>query len=151
MFHSRTSNNKINKLHERALRLVYKDYNSSFQELLNRDNSFSIHHRNLQNLATEMYKVKNDISPIFMKSIFPLSNKPYFLRNDNEFKTDNIPTVSYGSETIMYRGPKTWELVPSSIKSSTSLNEFKEKIKHWKPEGCMCRICKIYISNLGFI
>ena len=151
MFHSRTSNNKINKLHERALRLVYKDYNSSFQELLNRDDSFSIHHRNLQKLATEMYKVKNDLSPSFMKMIFPLSNNTYLLRNDKEFKTNNFRTVSYGSETITYRGPKTWELVPSNIKSSNSLNEFKEKIKHWKPEGCMCRICKTYISNLGFI
>ena len=130
MFHSRTSNNKINKLHERALRLVYNDYNSSFQELLNRDDSFSIHHRNLQKLATEMYKVKNDLSPSFMKMIFPLSNNTYLLRNDKEFKTNNFRTVSYGSETITYRGPKTWELVPSNIKSSNSLNEFKEKIKH---------------------
>ena len=151
MFHSRTSNNKINKLHERALRLVYKDYNSSFQELLNRDDSFSIHHRSLQKLATEMYKVKNDLSPSFMKMIFPLSNNTYLLRNDKEFKTNNFRTVSYGSETITYRGPKTWELVPTNIKSSNSLNEFKEKIKHWKPEGCMCRICKTYINNLGFI
>ena len=52
---------------------------------------------------------------------------------------------------IMYRGPKTWELVPSSIKSSNILNEFKEKIKLWEPEGCMCRICKTYISNLSYI
>ena len=71
MFHSRTSNNKINKLHERALRQVYKDYNSSFQELLNRDNSFSIHHRNLQQLATEMYKVHKIDLPFIKQSLFP--------------------------------------------------------------------------------
>ena len=82
-----------------------------------------------------MYKVKNDISPIFMKSIFPLSTNPYFLRNDNEFKTDDIRTVSYGSETIMYRGPKTWELVPSSINNlKPRFMNLKIKIKHWKPE-----------------
>ena len=54
MFHSRTLNNKINKLHERALRLVYKDYISSFENLLNIDNTFTIQERNLQKLATEM-------------------------------------------------------------------------------------------------
>ena len=54
MHHSRTLNNKINKLHERALRLVHKDHISTFEELLLQDESFTIHHRNLQKLATEM-------------------------------------------------------------------------------------------------
>ena len=151
MFHSRTLNNKINRLHLRALRLVYKDNTSSFQELLTMDNSFTIHHRNLQKLATEMYKVKNNMSPSFMNSMFPLASNIYNLRNNQDFKTDNIRTVSYGSETIAYRGPKTWALVPQNIQNSNTLQEFKAKIKHWKPEGCMCRICKVYIANLGFI
>ena len=59
MFHNRTLNNKINKLHERALRLVYKNENLSFIELLDMDNSVTIHQTNPQTLAIEMYKVKN--------------------------------------------------------------------------------------------
>ena len=55
MFHSRRLNNKINSIHERALRITYQDHISTFQELLNKDNSISIHHRNLQVLATEMF------------------------------------------------------------------------------------------------
>ena len=58
MFHSRTLNNKINKLHERALRVPYKDEPTSFETLLHRDATFTIHERNLQKLATLMYKVK---------------------------------------------------------------------------------------------
>ena len=46
MFHNRSINNKINKLHERALRLVYKDDNLSFRELLDKDHSFTIHEKN---------------------------------------------------------------------------------------------------------
>ena len=61
MFHSRSLNNKINKLHERALRIVYKDYNSSFENLLITDNTVTIHDRNLQKLATQMYKIKNNL------------------------------------------------------------------------------------------
>ena len=64
MFHNRTLNNKINKLHERALRLAYKYDSSSFQELLDSDDADTIHCRNLQKLAIEMYKVKNKISPL---------------------------------------------------------------------------------------
>ena len=52
MFHSRKLNERINHIHERALRIVYKDFNSSFQKLLIKDNSSNIHHRKLQNLQS---------------------------------------------------------------------------------------------------
>ena len=57
MFHNRSLNHKINRLHERCLRVIYNDGHSSYDELLNLDNSVSIHHRNLQILATEMFRV----------------------------------------------------------------------------------------------
>ena len=63
-------NHKINHIHERALRLVYQDYTSSFADLLKRDNSLTFHHRNIHQVAIEMFKVKHDISPPFMKEIF---------------------------------------------------------------------------------
>ena len=56
MLHSRTLNNKINRIHERALRTVNSEYNSSFNELLDKDGSFTIHQRNVQSLAIEIYK-----------------------------------------------------------------------------------------------
>ena len=151
MFHSRTLNSRINRLHERALRMVYKDNNMTFEELLIMDKSFTIHDRNLQKLAIEMFKAKNNLSPNFMKSIFPTSKNPYNLRMDTHFEPNNIRTVSYGSETLYYRGPQIWTLIPNDIRNSTNLNEFKAKIKNWKPKGCLCRICKIFIPNLGFI
>ena len=151
MFHSRILNNRINSLHERALRLVYKDQDSSFEQLLQRDNSFSIHHRNLQKLATEMYKVKHNLSPSFMHSIFPNMNITYNLRNNPEFRTENIRTTYSCSETLTFCGPKTWDLVPKSIKESSTINEFKGKIKLWRPDGCLCKMCMVYIANLGVI
>ena len=48
MFCSRKMNNKINYIHERALRLVYDDYTSTFNDLLKKDESVCIHHRNIQ-------------------------------------------------------------------------------------------------------
>ena len=61
MFHNGTLNNKINKLHERALRITYKDEKSTFSELLEKDKSVTIHERNIQKLPTLLYKVKNKI------------------------------------------------------------------------------------------
>ena len=69
MFHSKDLNNKINSLHERTLRIAYRD-RSSFQDLLRKDNEVFIHHRNIQALATEMFKVKNNIALEIMKELF---------------------------------------------------------------------------------
>ena len=62
MFHSRTLNNEINSIHERALRIAYNDRKSSFKELLRKNNTVSIHHRNLQVLATEIFEIKKQHS-----------------------------------------------------------------------------------------
>ena len=151
MFHGKHMNNKINHIHERALRLVYNDYSTSFESLLEKDQSFTIHERNLQSLAIEMFKLKNEISPKIMQDLFPLREKSYNTRGDNIFKTSNVKTVYYGTETLLFRGPKTWSLVPPDIRKSTSLEIFKKNIKKWKPIGCTCRICKPFVKDLGFI
>ena len=70
MFHSRTLNNKINRLHERCLRVIYNDKLSNFEELLQKDHSVSIHHNNAHVLAIEMYKAVNGISPEIMNEVF---------------------------------------------------------------------------------
>ena len=63
MFHSRTLNHKINRIHERALRTVYSDYNSSFNELLDKDGSFTIHQRYVQSLAIKIFEYLHGRSP----------------------------------------------------------------------------------------
>ena len=68
MCHSRALNSKINRLHERCLRIIYKT--STFKKLLQKDNSVSIHYRNIQALAIEMYKVVDGIAPEIMNEIF---------------------------------------------------------------------------------
>ena len=133
MFHDRTLNNNINRLHKRSLRLVYKEPHFTFEEHLKKDKSFCIHHRNLQKLATEMYKTLNNISPIFMKEVLPEREMSYALRKNNPFQSRNVNSVYNGTETLSFRGSKTWEMVPTDIKKSKSLKEFKAKIKNWKP------------------
>ena len=78
MFHSRSLNNKINRIHERARRLVYQN-NLSFPELLDLDNSVTVHQKNLQVLVTEIYKVKNGIAPDITNDFFELQNPSYNL------------------------------------------------------------------------
>ena len=62
-----------------------------------------------------------------------------------------VRTVNYGIETLRYRGPVVWNLIPDDIKKSKSLESFKNEIGNWKPQGCQCRLCKEYIPDLGYI
>ena len=87
MFHSRKLNSRVNKLHERALRIVYQDYACSFTELLEKDNSTTIYVKNIQLLAAELFKAKNGLSPPFMNKIFVENAQHYYdLRKKAEFK-----------------------------------------------------------------
>ena len=96
-------NNRINRLHERSLRIVYNDYTSTFEELLMKDNSLSIHHRNLQVFATLLYKIINNQSPELLTNIFPVScGNQYNLRSANVFQARNVYTVRYGTETLSF-------------------------------------------------
>ena len=83
MFHNRSLNNKINRIHERALRITYNDKSSSFQDLLKKGNSVSIHHRNIRTLATEIFQFLQGLSPPILNEVFSERNFNYNLRGIN--------------------------------------------------------------------
>ena len=87
MFCGRTRNNRINKLQERALRILYKDDQSTFQHLLNKDKSITIHARNIQLLAPEMYKAKNGNLPCSLSEFVTPREISYNLRGGSDFLT----------------------------------------------------------------
>ena len=88
MFHSRRLNNKINNVHEKTLRIVYSDYKSTFQELLHKDASFSMYHRNIQTLPIEIYKQIQGLSQTITGKVFKINRTlPDNLRTHNEFSS----------------------------------------------------------------
>ena len=92
MFHSTSVNNKINHLHERSLRIVYKNNISSFEYLLKNDRSFTIHHRNIQSIAIELFKVKGNLSNSIMYNIFQTRKINYNLRSRTDFASICVNT-----------------------------------------------------------
>ena len=149
MFHSRTLNTRINRIHERSLRLIFRDDNSPFKDLLLLNNSHTIHHRNIQSLGIELYKVAYGLSPKIMNEVFHLNPSPIH-PSESTFIGRNVKTVSWGTETIAHLSPKIWSLIPANFKKF-SLSKFKNKIRNWTPINCPCRLCKTYIKDLGFV
>ena len=112
--------------------LVYY-VNSSFYELLDKDGSFTIHQRNVQSLAIEIYKYLHGLTPAILDEVFKVNKIiPYDLRMHNELYARNPKTVTYGTETIFSLSP-ICALIPQNIChkniiDSSSLRCFK--IKH---------------------
>ena len=101
MCHSRANNRKINRLYKRCLRIIYNDKQSSFLKLLEKDNSVSIHRRNLQTLATEMFKNSNGLSPVLMNDSFKLrGKKTYNLRKLSQFYRPKVKRICNGTESV---------------------------------------------------
>ena len=152
MFCSRKMNNKINHIHERALRLIYQDYITSFQDLLKKDKSLTFHHRNIHQVAIEMFKVKHGISPPFMKDIFTYVSNDNGTRSGDTFVRPNVNSVFKGDQSLRSFGPSVWNnMLPSKFKTCNSLSEFKNSIKSWTPDNCPCKLCKTYVQGLGYV
>ena len=150
LFHSRKLNHRINSIHERALRIVYNDYCSSFQSLLAKDSSVSIHIKNIQCLAVELYKVANGMSPKIMEHVLPLRESIRY-PTGNIFQTRNVRTVAYGTNSLAHLGPKIWAIMPEELKNLSSLMVFKQKIKEWNPSNCPCKLCIPYVAGVGYL
>ena len=152
MFCSSKMNRKINHIHERALRLVYQDYTTSFGDLLKKDGSLTFHYRNIHQVAIEMFKVKHDLSPPFMKEIFTYKSNDKGTRSGDTFVRPKVKSVYKGDQSLRSFGPIVWnEMLPNELKACQSLSEFKHNIKSWTPENCPCKLCKTYIPGLGYV
>ena len=151
MFHGREINRKINHIHERSLRIVYRDYNSSFKDLLQKDNSVCIHHRNIQSLAVELFKVKVNLSNRIMNDIFPTRVLNYNLRSQTDFFRNNVNTTKFGLNSLRYFASKVWSMIPIEIKDSSSVEMFKNKISKWEPNNCDCKLCQDYLHRIGYV
>ena len=100
-------------------------------------------------LAIEIDKTQNNHNPSFMKQIFVMKDIPYHLRSCKNILAPKPKTIGYGIESARFLGSRIWHALPSSIKECRTLNNFNGTIGNYD-FGCNCRLCKLYLDNLGF-
>ena len=149
MYCQRRSNNMINRIHERSLRIAYNDYISDFNSLLQKDNSVTVHQRNIQALAIEIHKTIHNQNPSFMENIFCIRQHKYSTSTQN-LVHPKPRTVTYGTETFGYKGNQIWNKIPTKIQNDSDINVLKEYISE-NNVTCTCNLCKLYIPNLGYV
>ena len=151
MFHSRRTNNKINRLHERALRIVYDDDVSTFDQLLAMDKSFCIHHQNIQRLLIEIYKALHDISGNSLKELLVKRESTISLQSKPELVIPSVNSILKCKNFFRYFDSVIWNSSPIEIREDHSISSFVTKIKQWKPIACPCTTFKSYIGRVGYI
>ena len=142
MFCKKTDNDKINKVHERCLRLITKDYQSGYAELLTKTGQVDIHKINLRCLMTEIFKTLSEKTPQFMKDIFTLKETTYNLRRSALVRVTPAKTASFGAKLLGHRGSLIWNSLDKELRNCETLGAFKHRLKYWDGSGCHCKICR---------
>ena len=91
------------------------------------------------------------ISRPLLNEVFVPRQSNYELYGNNFLERRRVKSVRYGTEPISSLAPKIWEILPNAIKDSDTLQIFKANVKKLVPVECPCRLCKIYLPQVGFV
>ena len=136
---------RLERVQERGLRAVFKDKQSSYQQLLVKAKLPSLYNRRLQDICILMYKVKHNLCPRTICDMFLTNSHAYNLRH-KDFYQPSFNTVTHGKHSIRYLGPRLWSKIPSKDRSAASLKQFKTRIRSLDLssilDGCSgCYLC----------
>ena len=132
----KSSNNEINRINKRALRVLLDDYGSIFEELLQKRGEHTIHIKNLQTILLEVYKSLTSKNPSFLWDLFERRPTNYNLRKMNLVQLPSTKTMRYGLNSLRFRGSMLWNTLPDMIKSAKNDRQIKNRIKDWTGSTC---------------
>ena len=135
---------KIDNLQKRTLRLLYNDYYSSYEDLLNKSHKFTMDVNRKKHLAIEIYKTINNLNPCYMKNIFKIreTNRPIRDQYKLNLSVQSHNQVTFGEKSLRILGPKIWNSLPLHVKAAENLNQFKMFLKKWDGVSCKCSVCQ---------
>ena len=139
MFCTKKSKHKIEN--KRTLRVVFREYEKSYEELLTDHNMTAIHQNHLRYLAIEVFKSINNFNAEFMREFFNEIDSIYSLRTGSKVDIPSAITSKFGINSIHFRGAMLWNTLPKEIKESTSVSTFKANIKKISLL-CNCVACR---------
>ena len=145
-FGSKTSLMKIEKIYERSLRFVAKDFSSTYEELLAALDCDTLILSRLKCLALHMFKCHKNLVPAYV-NVFSARNVNYELRDEFRLELYKFRTKKYGYNTILYAGAKLWNSLPVNFKRCENVNEFKNMMKYWKCKVVNCLLCQSHMYH----
>ena len=138
---------KIEKIQERVLRFVHKDYETDYPSLLKNNKSVTMEVKHMRYLSIKIYKTLHCLNPQYMKQLFQLNESRYSSRRPLDLIVPRVNQTRYGLRSIRYEGARIWNHLPNLIKSAENLDVFKHLIKTWEGPSCNCNFCKFVSPN----
>ena len=130
------------RVQERGLRTVFKDKQSSYQQLLVKAKLPSLYNRRLQDTCILMY----NLCPQPICDMFLTNSHTYNLRQ-KDFYQPSFNTVAHGKHSIRYLGPRLWSEIPSKDRSAASLKQFKTRIHSLDLSNILDGCSSCYLCN----
>ena len=131
MFCAGQTNSIINEIYEIVSRIVLNDHSSGFETILLNMNDITIHHRNIQSLMIELFKINYDVAPPIMNSLLNRRTICSNFRNLQESQPERKRTVFYDLEIINYRTPQLLTILPEEFKQRDTISLFKRDVRQW--------------------
>ena len=137
-----TNTKKLERIHFRALRCVFLEFESDYATLLDRAGLPTLELYRKRAILIDIFKNLMHQSPAFMWNSYTPKLINYNLRNTNTLCIPHSKTTRYGLQTLTAYGAKLWNYLPNNITSCTDLNHFKSAIETWQEPRCKCRMCR---------
>ena len=142
-FCGKSNTDKIEKIQERALRFVYDDYCSSYDQLLSKANLPSLYIRRIRSMALETFKIINNMAPPVLNDLVFKRDSCYHFRYTNLLEIPQVKSSKYGSSSFRHAAPVLWNSFPESFRKASNFNQFKSLIVHWNGKECKCSACNV--------
>ena len=143
-FCSKSSTAKMEKLQYRALRLVFSDFNSSYEALLERANMPTLHVNRIRLIAIETFKILHKMSPVYLHDLVSYKESNYSFRYsyDNLADVPRVSTTRYGKPTFSYEAAVVLNSLPNELRKVEDFGEFRRLVHTWGGSSCKCSMCK---------
>ena len=141
-FCSKTNVKKLEKIQERALRFIYEDYNTSYEDLLETAKVPSLEIRRLRIMAIETFKILYNLSPSCLNDLVCFKNNKYSFRYVNILDIPRVRTTTYGKRSFRYAAAVLWNELPNHFRAVSSFSYFRSLMLSWNGKECSCSVCR---------
>lgn len=142
-FCTEKNSKKLEKVQERALRFVYEDHTSSYEDLLAKAKMPSLQIRRLRNMAIETFKIVQKTSPVCLHDLVNIKNCKYTFRYNNILDIPQVRTSRYGKKSFRFASAVLWNDLPDHFRTENSFSQFKSLMQSWNGSECRCNACNI--------
>ena len=131
-FCGKQNNGEIEKVQERALRILYDDYESECNELLDKSGAISMLQFRMNCIILEVFKSIHNSSPWYIQDMFEIKKSSYSMRDSSKLVLQpKRNTTAFGLRSFTYFGSKLWNDLPIDFKETTDFALFRDRLRHW--------------------